>query len=658
MKTTGVFRSILVCIILSIGYSCLKNTSEDKKSNTDSDNLKSQNNELSDNQLKKIETFENEDNYIVLENLRFGSGYNSSTLRETYGVLEYQGSESEYERSVNTIGNTGIVEVYEIFDSEELRKTLKISTNAALDFNYKGFDSKNKYNKTVYRETRMNSFSTKIALKAEYVNDPIYILNPKMKKEAIAMAEKNGNEFMKEYGDMFVSRIYTGGEFLGLLDVQNTTTTDSTFIKEFISSANSYFSNNLSFNRTKEESQWKELKANELNSKFISRGGTLPKDLKPETLRNFAKTFKASVEANQKPVVLFVELSGYENLPGFPKIDFSHIRIDQRNYLNEAQLLIESVNENLNNIDFVLNHKQYFNPKVYEDITESINYYEEYLDRINSGVRRCRSDFNDCNESNLPDLNELETFTPNMDYSYFFFNGARLQSAMENDVNGNVKQYNNWDTIIKITNPLIEIGENAVVIDGHLKSKWSHKPNEPSECRSAIYNAERYYSGKKKKVYYKYGIRKRDNPAIYGYFSKPFYEIRLESTLNNEKLRQYSYDGKPIIFEKDQRILVRLVNKNIEHKYNWKGGVYTASYSEPRFIGVKECEDHPTLWKGIDRNKVQDYLQKSNYSSAISTSVQGGVTADKNFVKIEENQFLKNHLYYDSKENSFKVKLD
>ncbi|WP_378181094.1 hypothetical protein [Aquimarina sp. SS2-1] len=552
-------------IIILFFSSCLKTKNESEKYYS---------NILDDN--KDLEPYP--EKIIAYDKLSFGNGYNSSTSQEFYGTIEYENTDNSTEILSKAYGNTGFVEIKSVDNKYQLKNTLDISTKVDLNLKIKGFSSENTFKSRVYKESTFSSFDQTVVIKAKYVNEPRIIINPKIRKELIQLAKESPIDFMKRNGDMFVSKIYTGGEVYAYLKLHSRDRHEKERNEKFIKSINSYVGNKLSIESktisTKDEKNTSNFKQAYV---FTAGGGKTPNELNMDKFLDFASNFKEQVNPKAKPVILYVELSPYESLPDFPKIDFSPIRVKQKEFLENSALLYTSIEESIQNSKYVIENPKYFERTDFNQSNDTITFYKEKLKELKNLVELCKGNFENCTMSALDSYAIIEKYSPIIDYPY------NISSQKQLSVDTNNQQ-------LIIDNTLQNGHKYYLTIKGSIKSR-PHFNDSNAICKDPVFDYEYKWVGTKKKVKKRFLRKtKRWYYPIYQGYSKPYFLIQIINPNTNEILRKINWTGDPIALEDNVKVTATLVNPNIGIFYQ-KNNQLIHQYSEsyPMYRGLQNC---------------------------------------------------------------------
>ena len=563
------------------------------------------------------------DKQIVFERFNFGSGYNSATHQEFFGVIDYSTGGESIEVLANAIGNSGTVEVSVAEDKNVLKDVLSISNKIELDLKIKGFSSSSSFREKIYRESTFTDFEQVAVVKARYVNEPKVIIDPQIKNDLVKLAKRNPEKFMADCGDMFVSKIYTGGEIIGYFNLHSRDEYERRENQRFFQSINGYLGNQLSL--TTESSRTIETTNNVSQKKIYvytsgGEGSEAINDLR--TFLDYAYAFKSDVRTDKYPVTLFVELSPYESINGFPNIDFSKIRVDQRVFLQEATILYNMLEKSINNATFVNDNYLLFDE---DDIIRSNRVLEggdSLLNELTNLIDLCRADFNESNLDLLQEFRDLELFNPTIDYPNFGGAPQDLPVSVEEG----------YQTVFPNTQDNNE--GKFLQIFGELESEDKLKPGSYS-CKPVSYFLQRSYIYTKKKVSKNYWNRYRYHWPIYEQFTRPYYMIRFVDVASDMVLSETPWSGTPIAIRNNTRIDIKLVNPNSvlvrREGDNWYGYYDNGYPGGPKFLGVRACngleEERPKAAISSNRSIVAERPATSNIQRMVRR-VEGGIDAD------------------------------
>ena len=424
---------------------------------------------------------------------------------------------------------------------------------------------------------------------------------------------------MRRNGDMFVSKIYTGGEVYAYLKLHARDQLEKQRNEQLFKSVNSYLGNKLSLEKkvisTKEEKNSAKVQNAYI---FTSGGQATPNQLDMDTFLDYASNFKVNVSPDEKPIIMFVELSPYESLPDFPEFDFSPIRVSQKNFLEIGSILYTNLEKSLNNAFFVQDNYKYFDKEDLQNAVDTLDYFQGKILELTNQLDYCMNSFENCSLDTLNYFQSIESFEPVIDYPYNIESKVNLQLT------------EGQPTLIE-QNTNIEGSQYYLIIDGTIKSRIYNDKNIYS-CKDPTYNYDYKWIGTKKKVKKRF-LQKtsRWSYPIYSGFTKPYFLIKFLSPQTEEILREIRWTGQPIALENNVKVTVELINPKKRIYYEKTNGIFspekvkTYQYTdnEPMYVGLQECE--PLV--AIISNNLNNYNIKIPKTSEIGLMISKAATS-------------------------------
>ncbi len=519
----------------------------------------------------------------VYEKLNFGNGYNSTTGKTFFGVIEFAGSNSDIELMAGARGNRGEVSLEILESKEDLKKSLNVTAEAELDMIIYGITSKNSLKLKTVRETEFSDFSQHAVIKARYVNEPLVLINPRVKKEWIDLAKSDPETFMRTCGDMFVSRIYTGGELYSIFSLSSQDSNEKTQNELFFKSANSYLTTSFTASIDAKTVNEKIKKTKNIKTSIITEGGgRTPDGLELTDFLKYAADFKEQVGADQRAVILYVELSPYESIAGFPRLDFSKIRVVQKQFLDLATNLVSSITEDKNTAEFVAAHTELFTDEDIEQGARVVGNYSESRNLLARLIADCRADPDYCDLKDLQVFAEYEPYNPEIDFPEWKGEQTILP----------LKEASGWVTLTEDTQDGRILSING---DFELRRNTADSP----DCRAPVYHQEIIPFGqqmtKEAGFWFWQNAQYRD---VFLRFWYPYYEVRYLSLETGDVVRNFNYTG-PVQVEPNKKVQIRLQNPDAEMVYK-SGNQYLSiglkaekqmKYNRtPRMTIVEHCD--------------------------------------------------------------------
>lgn len=479
----------------------------------------------------------------VYDKLNFGNGYNSTTGEEYFGVLNFEGTQVSTELTANARGNRGSVTMEILESKDQLKESLNITAKADLDLKIFGVTSNNSLKVSTFQDTEFSEFQQNAVLKAHYVNEPLVLINPTVKEELVQLARSDPETFMRTCGDMFVSRIYTGGQLYALFSLNSRDTNEKKQNELFFQSANSYLGNSLTVSVDATKIQERISNVKNINTTVITEGGaSTPQTTEIEDYIKYANQFKEQVSADQRAVILYVELSPYESIAGFPKLDFSKIRVRQRSYLQSCMALLNLIEEGKHNAEFVQENTDIFED---EDVAESLEVIAAYEDRtmlLRKLLADCEADPDYCHLRDLELFQGIEPFNPHIDLPEWEGEQTKLPLVADG----------NWVTVSANT----EDGK-VLSIQGDLQVRLN--VDDDPDCHSGEYDPDRMVYGQEL-TYKAYWFWENDQyQTVYLNYTYPYYRVRYISKETGQVVKEFNWTG-PVNTEPNVEVQITLKN--------------------------------------------------------------------------------------------------
>ncbi|MGB5693026.1 MAG: hypothetical protein WBM43_10500 [Flavobacteriaceae bacterium] len=545
----------------------------------------------------------------VYEKLNFGNGYNSTTGQEYFGVLDFEGTALSAEIAASARGNRGQVTM-EIVESEsQLKTALNISAKADLNFKMGLWSSNNSLKLSTMRNTEFNSFSQHAILKASYVNEPLVLIKPQVKEELIALAERDPETFIRTCGDMFVSRIYTGGELYTLYSLNSRDSNEKTQNNLFFKTTNEYLGNTLDVTVEAEAMNESSESIKNINTTVITEGGfSTPVTTDMESYIKYANEFKEQVSSENRAVILYVELSPYENIAGFPKIDFGKIRVQQRGVLEASSNIVYMLNEDKNNADFVQEHPDLFSEEDMENSIAVIQRYEDRLPLIQKIISDCQADPDYCKMSDLDLFDGHIPFKPTFDFPEWEGERTLLPLVPEDG----------WVNVFENT------GNKGMLlsIQGELEIRRDKK-GTGLECYGAEYQDVHVdYIQEHTKTTGAWWWKKKHFRTIYKHHYYPHYKVRYIDRKTGQVLREFKWSG-PVNTEPNVRVEMALANPVSRLQY-WSNKKYhNLGRSAEEKLGYKERKPYFPIVRSCEAEKAISAIVSDIGSKPMKKSKKG-----------------------------------
>jgi len=511
----------------------------------------------------------------VYDKLNFGNGYNSTTGQEYFSVMDFEGTKLSSEIAANAKGNRGQVTMEIIESKEQLKTALNISAKADLNFKMGLWSSNNSLKLNTMRDTEFNSFSQHALLKASYANEPLVLIDPQMKQELIDLATRDPETFMRTCGDMFVSRIYTGGELYTLYSLNSRDSREKEQNELFFETTNEYLGNTLDVSVQASAMNQSVSNIKNINTTVITEGGfKTPTTTDMSSYIEYANAFKEQVSADNRAVILYVELSPYESLAGFPKIDFSKIRVLQRSVLDAASEALYAIEEDKNNADFVQEHPELFKTHHLIRSVAVKKRYEQQLRILQKIISDCQADPDYCSLSDLDFMANHEPFNPS--FKFPEWEGERTKLPLE--------------TLKEWTLVFADTGKDGMLLSVQGELELRMNTADKPHCRAAVGGRERVLISESETTTGMWFWKKKHKYAVYLRFDYPYYKVRYRSKETQKVLKEFVWK-EPIITEANVIVEMQYHNPHglIELKHNGKTFI-EGTYGQAYYPIVQSCD--------------------------------------------------------------------
>lgn len=235
-----------------------------------------------------------------------GRGYNTLT-----GELRGDALDAPVGQLLGGGGQSTKYRLLEVDDLTQLRQELNVSASASLDALSGSASAKAEY---VYK-SKFTRYSYFLAVHVTVVNAQMVIKAEKLTEAAKTTLATNPKGFLASYGDHFISAITTGGEFIGIVQIETKSEEERTEVKARLQGALGTFSAQGDFSKAIETVA----KENKTTISIFRKGGGGPLPA-GTALSAAALNFPQDVDPTTgKPVVYSLTTSDYAvvtNLPG------------------------------------------------------------------------------------------------------------------------------------------------------------------------------------------------------------------------------------------------------------------------------------------------------------------------------------------------------
>lgn len=233
----------------------------------------------------------------------------------------------------------------------ELNEVLGISASASGGVGLFSASARLKFSK----ERQVNDSSVFLVVTAQVTNPFQQIKAPGITKAAFdLLSDGQTQQFQKEFGDMFVRGLVTGGIFFGVIEVQTHDSDENEKVSTALKASYAAFSADGSF----DDNFHQTLRTRQTNVRCHIEGGqTSPIPLQVDTMITFAANWPGTVM--NKAVPYSAVLNAYSILPIPAEPNFIELQ-HQRDVLIQCSILRDQDLQVLNNINYILSHSDQF----------------------------------------------------------------------------------------------------------------------------------------------------------------------------------------------------------------------------------------------------------------------------------------------------------
>jgi hypothetical protein len=299
--------------------------------------------------------------------------------------------------------NAGGQEVYFRVElaSSTLSLTEQLSVTARASLKY-GVTAGGSAKTSFLSSFKQNSFTIYVLVQVLVTNEQTLLDLSKieLKPSAATLFESNPQAFTQQYGDSFIYGLITGGEFLGVLEIESSSASEFRDIKASLSGKASYglFSGNAK--ATFEQSLQKITSSYQMKATILRRGGSgALEQVTPDNLVKEALEFPSEVTGSSGfPYTALVIPYNHIPHPVASPLDVSN----QMAVLEQLGAWRQRLLKYQNDLAFALNHQDQF-PGL--DISQVDNRYNQVSSEITNIVRAASSCFTDQTKCALPSIN-------------------------------------------------------------------------------------------------------------------------------------------------------------------------------------------------------------------------------------------------------------
>lgn len=341
-----------------------------------------------------------------INGMNLGIGFNTATndLHPTPALDNV----SVY-RDIPSAGGQEVFFRVEIASSmESISEKMNVSAKASLKY---GITAKGSARTSFSSSFKENSFTNYVIVQVNVTNNQTLLDLSKIqfKPEAANLYASDPKSFIQQYGDSFVYGLITGGEFIGVLEVESASASELRDVKAALSGKASYglYSGNakVSF----EESISKITSSYQMKATIYRQGsGGVLASITPEQLVKEALDFPAKISERGFPrsvlIIPYNHIPHIENVP----LDVSQ----QAAHLDRLGGLHKRFIKYQNDLMFAMDHQKHFVGIDVDQIEDHYNKINDQLNIINKSAESCFKDSSACTTIPNIDLSLLKNILP------------------------------------------------------------------------------------------------------------------------------------------------------------------------------------------------------------------------------------------------------
>lgn len=325
-----------------------------------------------------------------------GRGYNSVTGDYKNDCIQYELSDATASVGGKAPGQTTEAYIQEIKDIQQLTRELSLSSSLNMRF---GAFNRISENSSYDYSRNFNSFYHYFLVKIKVANQATAIRDIKLKPEYEELLKSNRSSFLKKCGDQFISTQTTGGEFVGLIEIEINKESERSEIRAQVQGRVSIASGQVdyrqAFNKIKEKFK--------VNAHLIRKGGSgaLPTFDNVDAMLTAALNFPAEVMDNKNPVLSSAFAQSYSliktssrKIPHGMGVQFNHLSL----LANKVEIAIERYNIH----SYILNNAEKFENYNMNLIDQRMHELEDYIEAADEMYQNCIDLSKVCEAKKIP----------------------------------------------------------------------------------------------------------------------------------------------------------------------------------------------------------------------------------------------------------------
>lgn len=282
---------------------------------------------------------------------------------------------------------------------EQLETALGVSAEASVGFGIGGGSAKLDF----VRNCSFNSFSLFMLARVAVMNSFRQMRDVRLTESAAALvASGEGERFRERFGDSFVRGLLTGGEFFAVLEIETSSEGEKEDVSGQVEGGYGTFSAEVEFS----SSVAALASHSSVKVSSFQRGGDTTQAETASAIAKKALEFGPDV-AGDRGVPYAVTLMDYRSLdmPAEPNwVDLQNAK----DVIRATLRLRASVLTVLNDIDYILTHRNQFEPHDTEQLNATRNRLAAAFNGLTDAASRCADDVSQCRLPEALDLTSVE----------------------------------------------------------------------------------------------------------------------------------------------------------------------------------------------------------------------------------------------------------
>jgi hypothetical protein len=327
---------------------------------------------------------------------------------------------------------------------------------------------------------KQNSYSVYIFVNTKVKNRErlLDLSKSKLRPEAAQLYMNSSQDFIQQYGNSFVYGYTTGGEFLGILEIESSSSEDFQDIKSKLSGKGVFGSFSGSASASFQQALNEITQGYTINCSLMRTGshGGILQNINAEELIQKALSFPTEVE-NDRGCPYTVIVIPYEHIehPIGAPLDV----VQQAEVLEKLAELRLQFTKIQNDLEFAIAHNEQFPGVSINELNERFNKISNEVSKITTAARVCFDDKTRCNLPDL-DLTLLEKILPLQ----------QGEGQMNAEMNRLQERLNGcWETLTgheqRINECKQALDQDKIRIDGCWQTLELHE-QRINECKQAL----------------------------------------------------------------------------------------------------------------------------------------------------------------------------